>query len=326
MDTNNKILGIGNSLMDFLCVLPTDDVISKFGLLRGGMQVVDADFQMQVLGSLSDLKVKRVRGGSVPNTLSGIRNLGLEVGFVGKIGRDETGRFFKGDLLHHGIETNLIESEDLPTGRCLSLVSPDGERTMLSCLGATGNFRADDLLPEMFKGYAICHIDGYLLQNYELIETAMKFAQKAGAMISLDLGSFNVVRDNLDFLKRIVPQYVDVVFANEEEARAYAGVEPEDALDVMAETVKYAVVKVGGKGSWAKHGREKVFVPPLKGVKSIDTTGAGDLYASGFLYGLATGRPVADCGRIGAVVSGNVVQVVGTRMDNDRWNAIRASV
>lgn len=321
-----NILGIGNALTDMLCVLPSDGILSSANLPKGSMQLVDKDVQLGLLKALDGLDVTKARGGSVPNTIAGIQQLGISTGFVGRVGTDAVGQFFEGDLKGMGVNTMMIHDADMPTGTCLSLISPDGERTMATCLGATGLFSADELNEDVFKGYGICHIDGYLLQNHALIEKAMQLAHKAGVAISLDLGSYNVVADNLEFLQRVIPQYASVVFANEEEAKAYTNMEPEQALEVIASQVDYAVVKVGAKGSFIKHAGEKIFVKPLPGCNCIDTTGAGDLYASGFLFGLASGKGIAECGRIGALVSGNVVEVVGTTMTAERWNNIKAQL
>lgn len=321
-----QILGIGNALTDMLCVLDSDAILSSAGLPKGSMQLVDKNIQLELLKDLENYDVKKARGGSVPNTIAGIQQLGLQTGFVGRVGDDKVGDFFEGDLKNIGVNSMIVRDASLPTGTCLSLISPDGERTMATCLGATGVFAASELKPEMFNGYGICHIDGYLLQNHELIERAMELAHAAGVSISLDLGSYNVVADNLDFLQRVIPQYANIVFANEEESKAYTGKEPEEALEVIASQVDYAIVKVGSKGSFIKHDGQKVFVKPLPNCNCIDTTGAGDLYASGFLFGLANGSDIAECGRIGALVSGNVVEVVGTTMDADRWARIKSQL
>lgn len=325
MKTNN-ILAIGNALTDMLCVLDSDELINKIGVERGSMHTVSKDIQNELLKSLAKYDVKKVRGGSAPNTLGGVAKLGATAGFIGKVGKDEIADFFRNDLKERGIKDQMIVSEDMPSGTCVALISPDGERTFLTCLGAASELQASDLNAQMFEGYGICHVDGYLLQNYDLIESALYLAKQSGAKVSLDLASFNVVKDNLEFLKRIIHDYVDVVFANEEESKAYTGLEPDAALDAIAEQVDYAIVKVGGRGSLAKHGSERQQFSPLPNVKCIDTTGAGDLYAAGFLYALGEGKSLYDCGRIGTIVSGNVVEVVGTKMPEERWQRIRAMI
>ena len=168
----------------------------------------------------------------------------------------------------------------------VALVSPDSERTFATFLGAAVEISASDLKLEDFQGYDYFHIEGYLVQNYDLIETAVKLAKEAGCKVTIDMASYNVVEDNLEFLTRIVKEYVDIVFANEEEAKAFTGKEPREALDAIAEMTDIAVVKIGSKGSMVKRG-DKVYTAGVIKANSIDTTGAGDLYAAGFIYGLS---------------------------------------
>ena len=156
-----------------------------------------------------------------------------------------------------------------------------------------------------------------------MIEAAMKMAKAAGAKVSLDLASYNVVEENLAFLKHAVKEYVDIVFANEEEAKAFAQREPEEALDYIAEMCEIAVVKLGKKGSLIKKDGKTVRVDILPGVTAIDTTGAGDLFASGFLYGLHKGYGMKECGEIGSLVSGHIVQVVGSKLDKEKWHELQ---
>ena len=323
---NKNILSIGNALTDMLCVLDTDELINKIGVERGSMHVINAE----QLGKIKDLikgrEVKMVRGGSAPNVLGGIAKLGSGTAFIGKIGKDSVGEFFANDLMVRGIKSEMIISSNEPSGTCIALISPDGERTFLTCLGAAASLEAKDLNEKMFEGFDICHVDGYLLQNYDLIESALYLAKKSGSLVSLDLASFNVVKDNLEFLKKITHDYVDILFANEEESKAFSGMEPEQAIEQMANMVDYAVVKLGGKGAMAKHDGILERFEPMKNIKCIDTTGAGDLFAGGFLYALANGKSLADCGRIGTLLSGNVIQVVGTKMADETWASIRSQI
>jgi sugar/nucleoside kinase (ribokinase family) len=201
------------------------------------------------------------------------------------------------------------------------LVSPDSERTFATYLGAAVEISAEDLKIEQFQGYDYFHIEGYLVQNYELIERAVVLAKEAGCKVSIDLASFNVVEANLDFLKRITEQYVDIVFANEEEAKSFTGKEPEEALHQIAEIADYAIVKIGSKGSMVKHDG-KVYNAGVIKANSIDTTGAGDLYASGFLYGMIKGYSLDRCAEIGAITAGNIIEVIGAKMDDSRWEKI----
>jgi sugar/nucleoside kinase (ribokinase family) len=322
----SKILGLGNALVDILAILRSDEILDDLSLPKGSMQLVDTGVSNRISLKIKDNERFLVTGGSASNTVYGLAKLGVPVGFVGKVGRDEMGSFFSENSRKNGIKSFLLESET-PSGVCISLVSPDGERTMATCLGAACEMAPFDLKEEMFKGYEICHIEGYWVQNKELIHTAMKMGKKFGLKISLDLASYNVVLDNLDFLKELTTNYVDILFANEEEARVFTGMEnPEEALESMATFCDIAVVKLGAKGSLVKQGNSKYCIPAVNGVNCLDTTGAGDLYASGFLYGLIEKLPLHKCGEIGSIIAANVIEVVGTKIKEEKWIEIHSLI
>jgi len=319
-----KILGMGNALTDILLRIENDEVLAKLNLPKGSMQLVDGGKSKEITTLLSEISPRMATGGSASNTINGITRLGAAAGFVGKIGKDEVGEFFRKDMLNNGVVPHLLYSET-PSGQCTVLVSADGERTLCTFLGAACELDAKDLTPEMFVGFDIFHIEGYLVQNHELIRTAVKMAKEAGLQVSVDLASYNVVEENLDFLNEIIRDYIDIVFANEEEARAFTGKEPEQALIHIADHCDIAVVKIGKEGSFIKSGSESVLVKPRL-ADCIDTTGAGDLYAAGFLYGLANGYSLDICGKIGSLVSGNVVEVLGAKMTDEVWRQIHADI
>jgi sugar/nucleoside kinase (ribokinase family) len=247
--------------------------------------------------------------------------LGGNAGFIGKVGNDTVGNFFKNDLIQNGVQP-VLEYSTTPSGQCTVLVSNDGERTLCTFLGAAAEIGAADLKADMFSGYDIFHIEGYLVQNHDLIRTAVKMAKEAGLLVSVDLASYNVVEANLDFLKEMIRNFVDIVFANEEEARAFTGKEPEEALLEISDYCKIAVVKVGKDGSMIKSGEDKYKVAVFK-ANCIDTTGAGDLYAAGFLYGLSNSYNLQTCGTIGSLVSGKIVEVIGAKMSAESWDNIK---
>ncbi|RLD67919.1 MAG: adenosine kinase [Bacteroidetes bacterium] len=315
-----KILGMGNALVDMLIQIDGDDFLEKNKLPKGSMQLVDWNTSSSILKMSEDFERSQASGGSAANTIHGLAKLGVETGFIGKVGKDEIGDFFKADLLDAGVKPELAESES-KSGVAVALVSPDSERTFATFLGAAVEISADDLTSDMFEGYDYFHIEGYLVQNYALIERAVQLAKENNLKVSLDLASFNVVEDNLEFLQRIVKDYVDIVFANEEEAKSFTGKEPEAALHAIAEVAEYAIVKIGSKGSMVKH-NDKVYTAGVIKANSIDTTGAGDLYASGFLFGLHKGVNLDEAARIGSITAGNVIEVIGAKMDEKRWSKI----
>ena len=319
-----KVLGMGNALVDALVRIDNDNILQTLNLPKGSMQLVDWETSEKVMKAVEAFPRSQASGGSAANTIHGLAKLGVETGFLGKIGKDEIGQFFKNDLLEAKVNPLLAES-DSRSGLALALVSPDSERTFATFLGAAVELSAADLKLEDFQGYDYFHIEGYLVQNYELIETAVKLAKQANCKVSIDLASYNVVEANLDFLQRITKEYVDIVFANEEEAKSFTGKEPEEALHAIAEMVDYAIVKIGSKGSMVKH-EGKVYTAGVIKATSIDTTGAGDLYASGFLFSLIKGYSLDRCAAIGSITAGNIIEVIGAKMDKDRWNGIYEAI
>lgn len=319
-----KILGMGNALTDILLQLNDENVLTQLNLPKGSMQLVDAEKSSEITQLLSAVQPVMAAGGSASNTMNGIACLGGQAGFIGLVGDDKIGRFFENDMINNGVSPHLGISK-LASGQCTVLVTPDGERTMCTFLGAACELSATDLKSEMFAGYEIFHIEGYLVQNHELIRTAVKMAKEAGLTVSVDLASYNVVEANLEFLQEMIRDYVDIVFANEEEARSFTGKEPEEALIHISEHCDIAVVKIGKEGSFIKAGEDKIRINPRL-AECIDTTGAGDLYASGFLYGLSCGYSLELCGKIGSLVSAKVVEVIGAKMTDEVWTEIHAEI
>jgi sugar/nucleoside kinase (ribokinase family) len=288
------------------------------------MQLVDENFLNMATEATKGLKQSVAAGGSAANTINGIANIGLPCSFIGKISNDKFGEYYHDDMLKNGIEPILIKGV-AQTGRATVFISKDSERTFGTYLGAAIEMIPDELTPEMFDGYHYFHIEGYLVQNHALVRKAMQLAHEKGVKISLDLASYNVVEANRDFLKEMIEKYVDILFANEEEAKAFTGKTPEESLHELAKMVDIAVVKVGSKGSLIKRKDEVYNVGVIK-VNPVDTTGAGDLYAAGFLYGLAKNLPLDKCGRIGAILSGKVIEFVGPKMDANTWKEINRMI
>lgn len=319
-----RVLGIGNALVDVLIRLQNDDLLKDLGLLKGSMQLVDQDFKNLVFSKTKNLTKVQASGGSAANTIHGLASLGVETAYIGKIGNDEFGEFFLNDLKNSHIKPFLKKSQT-ETGVASTLITPDTERTFGTYLGAAVEVGSDDILEANFSGYTFLHLEGYLVFNTDLVETALKAAKSKNMKISLDLASFNVVEGNLDFLRKITSSYVDIVFANEEEAKAFTGKAPEEALNEIAEMRSIAVVKTGKNGSLIKQGNETFRVGAIP-AKVIDTTGAGDLYAAGFLYGLTKGLSMAQCGHIGALLAGKVIEVVGAKISDCVWEEIKKGV
>ncbi|MBR7168382.1 MAG: adenosine kinase [Bacteroidales bacterium] len=316
-----RILGMGNALTDVLVQLDNETHLENLGLPKGSMQLVDSDKNAAVQEYIRNMSKQMIAGGSASNTMRGIACLGGYSTFVGMVGKDEVGKVFEQELKDTGVSTNLFFS-NIPSGTATAFISPDGERTFATHLGAAIGMTAELLTPELFKGYDIFHIEGYLVQNHDLIRKAVHIAKYGGLKVSLDLASYNVVEENLDFLQTLVRDYVDILFANEEEALAFTGKEPEEALDIISKMVEYAIVKVGKKGSLIKY-KGNVVSEGITDNKRVDTTGAGDFYAAGFLYALANGMTVEKAAHYGKILSGNIIEVVGVKLTDEQWNNIK---
>ena len=316
------VIGIGNALTDMLVNLSNDKVLGEYNLAKGSMNLVDSALQMAISKSVAGNPYSLSLGGSAGNAIRAMARLGCDVAFIGKVGKDNTGEFYEQALRNIGVRPFILHSEE-HSGKCVSLVSPDGERTMVTHLGAAADLHAEDIDSAIFEGYDCLYIEGYLVQDHNLIRSTIVKAKECGLKVAIDLASFNVVAENLDFLRDIVEKYVDILFANEDEARAFTGEnEPLNALNTISQMCDLAVVKIGMKGALIKRGNEVVHVGIMAAAKRVDTTGAGDFYAAGFMSGLCEGLSLRQCGTIGAITAGKVIEVVGTTFGEDAWRDI----
>ncbi len=319
-----RVIGIGNALTDMLVNLSNDNVLNDFQLAKGSMSLVDSQLQTEISKSVAGCPYSLSLGGSAANTIRAMARLGTEVGFIGKVGNDETGDFYEQALRNIGVAPYILRSEHM-SGKCVSLVSADGERTLVTHLGAAADLQAEDIDAAVFDGYGYLYIEGYLVQDHELIHSTIRRAKERGLKVAIDLASFNVVEENLDFLHDIVERYVDIIFANEDEARAFSGeTDPQDALNYISRMCELSVVKIGMRGALIKYGEEVTHVGIMAAAKRVDTTGAGDFYAAGFMAGLCSGLTLRQCGTLGAIAAGKVIEIVGTTLSKDAWSDIES--
>ena len=321
-----SILGIGNALTDILAILPDDSLLKEYHLPLGSMQHVDMETGDRIWNALKEIGVKYVPGGSAANTITCTSIFGMPSGYIGKIGDDELGHLFKSTMEQFGVRTTMLQSEK-SSGRCMVFITgANAERTFADYMGAALEMGPDDLRPEYFKGYDYFHIEGYLVQNQDLIAKAVQMAKEAGCIISIDMASYNVVESNNAFLHNLIDKYVDIVFANESECRAFTKVEGAvEGLRELAAHCDIAVVKVGKDGSWVKKGDEEYYIHAWP-ANPVDATGAGDTYAAGFIYAHSLGMPLKECGEIGSIIAAKVVEVVGTKIDVPRWRDAKAEI
>ena len=319
-----KILGIGNALVDIVTYIDDETILQMFALPKGSMQLVDSVKSEMVKTGTGSFDKTLASGGSAANTIHGLSLLGVPTGFIGSIGKDETGDFFENDLKNVGVKTYLSRRQS-PTGTAIALITSDSERTFATHLGAAIELNAADLNASDFIGYDILYLEGYLIINKPLILTACKLAKANKMKIALDLASYNVVEAKLSDFKEIVEQFVDIIFANEEEAKAFTGLDAQTSVFRLSELCETAVVKVGSEGSWLKRGEEVIKIGTIP-VTLKDSTGAGDLYASGFLYGVAINDTLENCGLYGAILSGKVIEIPGARLDHTKWDEIKMMI
>ncbi|MBQ9310671.1 MAG: adenosine kinase [Bacteroidales bacterium] len=321
-----SILGIGNALTDILAVLPDDTLLREYHLPLGSMQHVDMETGDRIWSALKEIGVKYVPGGSAANTITCTSIFGMPSGYIGKIGDDELGQLFKSTMEQFGVKTTMLHS-DKSSGRCMVFITgANAERTFADYMGAALEMGPEDLKPEYFEGYDYFHIEGYLVQNQELIAKATQMAKEAGCIISIDMASYNVVESNNAFLHNLVDKYVDIVFANETESRAFTKIEdPREALRKLAQHCDTAIVKVGKHGSWLRRGDEEHYIPAWP-ANPVDATGAGDTYAAGFIYAHSLGMPLKECGEIGSIIAAKVVEVIGTKIDVPRWRDAKLEI
>lgn len=315
---NAIVVGVGAALVDLL-IEESDAFVAGMGSEKGGMTLVELGaIDLALANSKASLKV--VPGGSACNTLVGIGNLGGQARMIGRLGGDELGKAFLEGLKKAGVD-HRIRLSNMATGRVLSVVTPDAQRTMFTYLGASSQLSPEDISLEDVSDAGMVYLEGYLLFNRPVVEKLISLAKQAKAKVVLDLGSYQVVEICRDFLDGILKDSVDIVLANEDEAKAYTGMGESAALDILAEKVATAVVKVGKRGVLLAQGKTRHQVDAHL-VKAIDTTGAGDLWASGFLFGLTQGLGLDDAARLGCKVGSEVVQVMGAVIPEDGWKRV----
>ncbi|MDH8701439.1 sugar/nucleoside kinase (ribokinase family) [Dysgonomonadaceae bacterium PH5-43] len=318
-----KILGIGNALVDVLVKIDNDNLLSELNLQKGSMSLIDVETRDDIFNRLANINYKITTGGSAGNTCLALSYMNANVGFVGKVGDNEYGKFYIEEFMRAGVNPHFIHVNNNHTGTAMTFISADGERTFGTYLGVAGDMHKTDLNKDVLSEYTYLYVEGYLVQNHELIEGALSIAKSLGLKIAIDLASYNIVEAEKEFLLKLINNYVDIVFANEEEAKALTGKEPQEAVEEIGSMVEMSIVKTGAKGSFVMCKGEVVYVPVRSNVAPLDTTAAGDYYAAGFLYGLTQNKTIKQCAELGTLFAGEIIQVIGTKLSAERWNSIK---
>lgn len=312
------ILGVGAALMDLL-IEEKDEFLRRMESPKGGMTLVELPVIEEALAETS-AEVSVIPGGSACNSIVGVANMGGKGRMIGRIGKDEMGEAFSRGLRKAGVEGHLASAQS-PTGRVLSVVTPDAQRTMFTYLGASAELVPEDVSPDVIQDASILLLEGYLLFNQPVVRRLLELAKGTKAKVAPDLASFQVIQACGDFLAEILPS-IDIIIANEDEAKAFTGKSERDALEVLALKTELAIVKLGRNGSLIARGKERVAVNAFV-VNAIDTTGAGDLWAAGFFKGLMNGLDLERCALLGSKVASEVVQVMGAVIPDQGWTRIR---
>ncbi len=324
MSSSFELVGIGNPIMDLLAHVDDAFLRTHVSGDKGGMVLVDHDDIAQLVDKLGG-QLAITPGGSAANAVLGATQLGLTTTFVGKIGGDTTAHAYRENFQAAGGDVSRFKHTSLPNGRCLSMVTADGQRTMRTHLGAAMTLSPDEITPADFAGAKHAHIEGYLLFNPSLAEKVAATARAAGCTISLELSSFEVVNVARDWILDQLKQGVHVVFANEDEIRALFRTDA--SYDAYARKLAgyggIACVKIGKDGAWVARGEELHRIAPVKVAQVVDTTGAGDAWAGGFLYGYLRGYSLAGAGALGSALGAECVQHLGPAIPNIHWNRLR---
>ncbi len=314
------VLGIGAPLVDQIFHV-SEERLAKMPGNKGGMEPVDFPTFTKLLHESSG-ESKIIPGGSCANTLRGLRQLGHTCGFIGKIGNDSIGDFYLKDLQNLGIEY-LCKPSATPTGQVLSFVTPDGERTFYVYLGASLEISTKDLNPTDFNQVRLVHLEGYSLVYPGLVQRAMEYAKKGGSIVSLDLANFEIVAASREVFIDLIKTYVDICFGNEKEIQALTGLSAHEGCKLLRSLCPIAIATMGKKGCWVSQKEDCTFVPTTPIDHPLDTTGAGDLFLSGFLHGYLTGEPIEICARYGVHAGTAIVQVEGAYLNEMQWQKLK---
>ncbi len=325
MSQTFDLIGVGNPIMDLLAHVDDAFLARNVSGAKGGMVLVD-DADIAALVKKVHGNIAMVPGGAVANATIGATKLGLRTTYLGKIGSDITAEHYFANFTATGGDGSRFKRATLPNGRCLSLVTPDGQRTLRTHLGAAMTLSAYEISAADFAGARHALIEGYLLFNPALADKVIRTARAAGCTVSIDLSSFEVVNVARDWIFAQLREGVDIVFANEDEAAALF--QRKDAYEKFAcELAGFggiAAVKMGGDGAWVARGKELHRIAPVRVKQVVDTTGAGDSWAAGFLYGHLKGASLAASGAIGSILGAETVQHLGAAIPDLHWPRIRA--
>lgn len=303
-----QAVGVGAALMDLVTSV-SEEWIVRQKKPKAGMNPVTWGEMGRVLGNVERLVT--IPGGSASNTMIGLSRLGGSARFICKAGNDDLGDIYSQNLCHNGVE-GYIRKSTTPTGRVLSAVTPDAQRTMYTYLGASAEMVATEISDVPFRNAHILYLEGYQAYDPTILLHCVNIAKANDLEVAFDCGSFGVIQECRFIIDKLIEENnIDILIANENEAKALTNVEEDLACMEMAKMAKTAIVKIGKKGSIIGT-KDEIFRISTPEIKAIDTTGAGDLWAAGFLYGYLNDWPLEKCGELASATASEVIQVMGS--------------
>ncbi len=319
------LIGVGSPIMDLLARVPDAFLQRNVAGDKGGMVLVDHD-EMERIIALLDGEPAYATGGSAANATFNAARLGLRSTFLGKLGHDDLARVYRHAFETAGVDVARFKRGELANARCLALVTPDAQRTLRTCLGAAMTLSPDEISAADFAGCRHAHIEGYLVFNRALADAVLTAARAAGCTTSLDLSSFEVVNASREWLFSQFQRGIDIIFANEDEIRAVFQDQTSDYATLarkLADLGVLAAVKVGKDGAWIARGGELHRIQPVAVADVIDTNGAGDAWAAGFLYGHLRGWPVPASGALASLLGSETVLHMGPIIPETHFEILR---
>lgn len=316
------IITLANGFADYFLFVSDEDC-KKLGFEKGSWQAVTDETWQKLYHQFPQKAPMRI-GGSGMNVIKGAAYLGKKCACIGKLGSDEIGKAYEKTLSEIGI-TSYLEHRNFPTGKALCFVTEDSERTMRTYRGAAQDKMPITLKPEYFKKSRLFHIEGYQIKEWDNLHKACAMAKKEGVTISLDLGNYFLVEQYKAHFQKLIETYVDILFANESEALAFTGKKPQVAAQQLQKLCDIAVVTQGEKGGWVAY-QEKVFHFPAITANPVDTTGAGDLFVSGFLSAFLDGKSLKKSAITGATVASHVIRYIGSDIPSSSWKKIAKQI
>ncbi len=324
MSRFQTILGVGSALWDVLAHV-SEETLASIGAPKGGMTLMDPQPHAELFRKLEGRMdgVEEASGGSACNTVLALAHLGAQVAIGGRRGNDACGEKLAATLASQGLEVRFAVDAS-PNGCVLSLVTPDAQRTMFTSLSASNNFCAADIAALDLTGVGLLYLEGYLLFNVPVFDAIMERARLERIPVALDCGAFSVVEACRPRLLELLSQgRIEILLANEDEALALTGVRDEAALEWIANHVPTAVVKLGARGALLAQNGRRAVVAAAPAPHVLDTTAAGDFWAAGFLRGLDLNMDLSQAGHLASRVAAEVIQVMGTKLPEERWKVLK---